>query len=113
MTRILVVEDEHDLRELLSDYLEALGHEVLRAGTAAEARALLRYSPEVGLVDWSLPDARGDHVVSWIRDTSPTCRLVIMTGHGASVTNRLDSDVQVLHKPFRLADVARLIQRFV
>ena len=57
---ILVVEDEPAIQELIAVNLEHAGHRVQRAGTAAEADALIReIKPDLILLDWMLPDAAG------------------------------------------------------
>jgi two-component system phosphate regulon response regulator PhoB len=57
---ILVVEDEPAIQELIAVNLEHAGHRVQRAGTAAEADALIReIKPDLILLDWMLPDVAG------------------------------------------------------
>jgi two-component system phosphate regulon response regulator PhoB len=58
--RILVVEDETAIRDMLVFSLGRAGYEVLGAGTAREARtAIANCQPDVILMDWMLPDVSG------------------------------------------------------
>jgi two-component system phosphate regulon response regulator PhoB len=58
--RILVVEDETAIRDMLVFNLGRAGYEVLGAGTAREARsAIANRQPDVILMDWMLPDVSG------------------------------------------------------
>jgi DNA-binding response OmpR family regulator len=57
MARLLVVEDDRNLRDALAETLEDEGHDVRRAATLAEARAALKdASPDVLVLDLMLPD---------------------------------------------------------
>jgi two-component system, OmpR family, phosphate regulon response regulator PhoB len=58
--KVLVVEDEPAIQELIAVNLEHAGHRVLRAATAPEAQALIRQAlPDVVLLDWMLPGTPG------------------------------------------------------
>ena len=59
MAVVLVVEDEEQVRVLAESYLEEHGHQVLSAGTAAGALAILHRSPAVDLLFTDL-DLKGD-----------------------------------------------------
>ncbi|MGD2111827.1 MAG: phosphate regulon transcriptional regulator PhoB [Gammaproteobacteria bacterium] len=65
MSSILIVEDEVDLREMLSETLEQAGYTTYSAGNIGEARKLLeRHLPDLVLLDWMLPDTTG---LNWLR----------------------------------------------
>ena len=66
--KVLVVEDEAKLRDLLRLYFEREGMLVLSTGSGAEAIALAREtSPDVMLLDLGLPDVRGEDVAKEVR----------------------------------------------
>lgn len=76
MARLLLVEDEPDLLDLLSLFLEDAGHEVLRAATGREGARLLREGhPDVVLLDLTLPDMDGWSVLDAVR-SDPTAGAV-------------------------------------
>jgi DNA-binding response OmpR family regulator len=72
--RVLVVDDEPEIRRVLRAYLEAEGHAVVEAGTGAEAlrRALATdgSAPDVVLLDIGLPDLDGLEVLRTLRRSS-------------------------------------------
>ena len=72
--RVLVVDDEREIRTVLRAYLEAEGHVVLEAGTGAEAlrRALATdgSAPDLVLLDIGLPDLDGLEVLRTLRRSS-------------------------------------------
>ena len=61
MSRILVVDDDPNLRELVSIRLQKVGHRVLTAGSAGEALALVdqRGAPDVVVLDVTMPGMSG------------------------------------------------------
>jgi len=80
-TRLLLVEDEPDLRDALAEYLEASGFSVLVAGNAEEAyRAAQDQLPAVILSDLSLPDARGEAFLEEFHKRYPACLLFVHSG---------------------------------
>src|SRR6185503_5699030 len=85
--RILVVEDNADIRETLRMVLELWGHEVLLAATGNEGLAMaLQERPDVALIDIGLPGMSGYEVAVQIRartrEEPKRLRMVAMTGYG-------------------------------
>ena len=67
-TRIVVVDDEPDLRLLLEDYLGAQGLAVRTAGSGAELDALLRAEPaDLLILDVNMPNEDGFELIKRIR----------------------------------------------
>jgi PAS domain S-box-containing protein len=82
--RVLIVEDNDDVREMLKMLLEQEGHEVFEAADGTDGvRAAARVKPDVALVDLGLPILDGYEVARFIRrqDYQPQ-RLVALTGYG-------------------------------
>ncbi|MEO7775588.1 MAG: response regulator [Steroidobacteraceae bacterium] len=78
MFRVLVVEDDADIREVLRTLLESAGFRVELAGTAA--RALIEAQanrPDAVLVDLGLPDRDGQRLIRDIREFAPVPILVL------------------------------------
>ena len=70
--RILIVDDEPDIRRLLGDALEAHGYVIETAADAAEAvRKGGLFLPDLVLLDIMLPDADGFNVYERLRATAP------------------------------------------
>jgi two-component system KDP operon response regulator KdpE len=78
MFRILVVEDDQDLRDVLRALLEAESYRVVEAETAARALIEARSNkPDVVLVDLGLPDRDGQTVIREIREFAPVPIIVL------------------------------------
>ena len=78
MFRILVVEDDVGLRQVLRALLEAEGYRVVEAETAARALVEARsHKPDAVLADLGLPDRDGQVVIRRIREFSPVPIIVL------------------------------------
>lgn len=108
MARILVVDDEAQIRRFLRISLGANGHSVAEAETGAEAVALVRADPpDLVILDLGLPDMDGQEVVSAIREDSavPILVLSVRAGEGDKV-EALDRGAEdYVAKPFGIAEL--------
>ena len=83
MSKILVVDDEVQIRTLLSRMLELEGYEVGQAGDCRTALKQLEFqSPDVVLCDVFLPDGNGVDLVSSVKKTAPNVEIILLTAHG-------------------------------
>jgi DNA-binding response OmpR family regulator len=114
--RLLIVDDEPDIRSMLGEYLSALGYEVAVVETGRQALDLCACDGAVfdaALVDWTLPGIDGPDVMLQIRMLQPTCRIFAITGHadqvvsGSAVGNLV---LEVFRKPFSLRALATRLQ---
>jgi two-component system, chemotaxis family, CheB/CheR fusion protein len=84
-TRLLLVEDQHDIRELLFDILTDAGMVVHTAADGEQAmRAIDEHQPHIALVDLGLPGMSGLEMASRVRAKLPPerLRLIALTGFG-------------------------------
>jgi two-component system, NtrC family, nitrogen regulation response regulator NtrX len=86
--RILVVDDEADIRRLLQEILREEGFEVEAAANATEAREVRsRQLPDLILLDIWMPDTDGISLLrEWSADPAEACPVVMMSGHGSVET---------------------------
>ena len=114
--RVLLVDDEPAVRDLLAHCLEIEGYEAVVAGTGQEAIDIIsRSSAAIDAVvsDLNLPDIHGSHVVDESRRWIPNAGIVVISG--ASEASLADSRLTVptLMKPFSLADFKRAVRAAV
>lgn len=84
-TRVLVVDDEADIRELLDLTLARMGLQTACAGSLAEARALLAGQRfQLCLTDMRLPDGLGLELVRHIAESVPDLPVAVITAHGSA-----------------------------
>lgn len=83
--RILVVDDEPDIRRLVCEILEDEGYQVSSAEDANTARTLkLSVQPNLILLDIWMPDTDGITLLKeWAAEDSQLCPVIMMSGHGS------------------------------
>jgi two-component system response regulator PilR (NtrC family) len=111
--RALVVDDEPDIRELLSITLERMNLDVTTADTIAAATRELRANPfDLCLTDMRLPDGDGLSLVEWIQTHKPQTPVAVITAHGnveTAVRALKLGAFDFISKPLDVAALRRLI----
>jgi PAS domain S-box-containing protein len=97
--RIVLVEDEDEIRDATAALLRHLGHEVLEAVDAEQALGIISPASDVLITDVQLPGMSGDLLAAQARVLAPGIRIVFATGKG-EVNNW--PDAVVLRKPYDL-----------
>lgn len=83
MSKILIVDDEVQIRTLLSRMMELEGYEVCQAGDCRAAlKQLELQNPDIALCDVFLPDGNGVDLVLSIKKTAPNVEVILLTAHG-------------------------------
>ena len=114
--KILVVDDESDIRRLLQEILSEEGYEVDVAADAGQARAArARATHDLVLLDIWMPDTDGITLLrEWSAEPGNGCPVVIMSGHGTVETaveaTRLGA-YDFVEKPLSLAKLLRTVER--
>jgi signal transduction histidine kinase/ActR/RegA family two-component response regulator len=109
---ILVVDDEPEVRTVLSDALVELGHHVTTASDGTEAVRLLESARfDLVMLDFAMPGMNGAQVAEAARRIRPEQKLVFVTGYAdTGAIEGAARDAPILRKPFRSGDVARAVQ---
>ena len=83
MAKILIIDDEEQLRKLLARIIALEGYEVAEAADCAGGlRMLRRYEPDVVLCDVKLPDGNGVEMVERIKQAMPSAEVILLTAYG-------------------------------
>ncbi|MFL6337327.1 MAG: ATP-binding protein [Pyrinomonadaceae bacterium] len=111
--RILVVDDEDYVRELLADILEREGCKVSLAGEGREALRLFDSAEyDAVFTDVGLPGMSGWEVARAVRERDEHVALAVITGWGDTVTPEEQSEAQadwIVPKPFTVERIAGLV----
>jgi len=82
MQRILVVDDDKDMRLLLTRFLTKNGYETYNADSGASAIAWLKdHTPDLVLCDYRLDDMTGTQLLKSIKEQHPSAGVIIITGY--------------------------------
>ncbi|MFI3217725.1 MAG: sigma-54 dependent transcriptional regulator [Methylococcales bacterium] len=116
LPRILVVDDEPDIRRLVSEILEDEGYSVAMAENASTARQLKESTkPHLILLDIWMPDTDGITLLKeWVAEDALLCPVVMMSGHGsveAAVEATRLGAYDFLEKPLSLAKLLLIVAR--
>ena len=83
MAKILIIDDEEQLRKLLARIIALEGYEVAEAPDCASGmKTLRRYDPDVVLCDVKLPDGNGVDMVARIKEAAPSAEVILLTAYG-------------------------------
>ncbi|MCW3993272.1 MAG: response regulator [Candidatus Bathyarchaeota archaeon] len=112
--RILIVDDDEDIRKVLTTILEDEGYTVESVGTAKKAIAKTgKKFYNLALIDIRLPDMEGIELLTRMKDTTPKMRKIIVTGYptlqnAVEAVNR-GADAYTI-KPFDMKKTLRTIK---
>ena len=111
--QLLVVDDEHEITDLLDDHLRACGYavEVAHDGLQALQVAAAR-RPDAVLLDITMPGLDGEQVLARLRALDPTVVVVMLTGNDdEALARRLlrAGAFDYVPKPFRLEVLERVV----
>ncbi len=114
MTDLYYIEDDPDIAGVVKEYLEQKDFKVTVCGTLEQARQALRIRvPTLVLLDWSMPDGRGDSLCRWIRDRWKELPVIFLTVRGDScdiVSGFRNGADDYVVKPFALEVLYSRIQ---
>jgi len=113
--KILIIDDENDLRDMMKEVLEGEGYQVFCASNGAAGIQLNEaMNPDVILLDLNMPAMDGIETLRNIRNTDSNVDVVILTGYGCPDTIRDAADLNVseyLSKPFENKELLSIIGR--
>jgi two-component system, NtrC family, nitrogen regulation response regulator NtrX len=117
MTDILIVDDERDIRELISDILRDEGYETRTAGNSDDCMAAINVTPPALMIlDIWLKDSRMDgiDILKTVRRDNPDVPVVIISGHGnieIAVAAIKQGAYDFIEKPFNIDQLMVVIGR--
>jgi two-component system, response regulator, stage 0 sporulation protein F len=113
--RVLVVDDDAEMRALIAEELRHDGYDVNEAGDGAEAVLAVRAARyDVILMDKNMPGPSGLDLLPGFRRTCPQSQIIMMTGFGdvPSYVEALEKGaVEYLFKPFRMEEMKAAVRR--
>lgn len=98
MARILAVDDDVKIRDLLDTLLRRKGHQVLTAEHGQKGIDVFRRErPDITILDLEMPNMNGIEVLRQIRQIDPQAPVIILTGAGTEAFEKQARDLGVTH----------------
>ncbi len=113
--RLLIVDDELFVRELLQEMCASLGYDACKVGDRSQLEAALaRYDFAAAIVDLRLTDCHGLELIAYLREKAPDLAIILMTGYPTCddliAAMRLGVGDCIV-KPFRRREIESIVKR--
>lgn len=118
MAKILVVDDEDNIRFVIKEILEQDHHEVTEARTGSEALKIFEQKPaELVITDLVMPDKNGIDLILELKNRYPNVRILAISG-GGGLNGRFDyipiaeliGARSVMRKPFNIVELRETVK---
>jgi CheY-like chemotaxis protein len=114
--RILLIEDDEEVREMLIDYLSFLGYGVAFASDGLEGLKKIKTEEyDLVITDLAMPYVSGIGIISVIKRDHPHVPVIAVTGYGhfaEELAQEKKAD-RILSKPFEIQDLRTTIEAFL
>jgi CheY-like chemotaxis protein len=110
---VLLIDDDNDLRSVVSAALASLGYHVTEAVDGPSGlRALEDSKPDVLVVDFAMPGVNGAEVAKKARDRWPGLPVVLASGYAdtMAIQDAMGEDAKLLKKPFRIDELLQAVE---
>ena len=116
MKRIIVIDDDQTIRDVLRDYLQELGYRVILAADGLEGMVKIKQERyDLIILDIRMPYVSGIGLIKIAREIKPDIPVICMTGYGIS-PEKIAAEEQVdliLSKPFELKTLSQAINKLL
>lgn len=113
---ILIVDDDPDVRNLVSDFIDMLGYRTMTADSGRSALEILIRHNDIALLvsDVVMPGMNGFQLSEQVRKTRPELPILLMSGYADyAKLNSGSLGVALIEKPFRLDDIEPVLGRLL
>jgi PAS domain S-box-containing protein len=115
--RVLVVDDNEDVRDVIVAYLDVLGYRALQAASGQDALELLEGgvgSVDLLMADYAMPGMSGTELARAVRGKWPELPVIVITGYADATgfDDQFDQAI-LLRKPFRINELGTAIEHAV
>ena len=117
MARVLVIDDDPDILNIIVTILETNGHEVLRAGSGEEGITLLDSKGcDIVLTDLVMPGMDGMQVLDHVVNNHPDTKCIILTGYG-TIKNSVEAikkgAFDYITKPISASEILVVVEKAI
>jgi CheY-like chemotaxis protein len=109
--KILIVDDDLEVRSMITEQTRRLGHQTLSAADGLSALLLLKDNNDIDIIitDYRMPVLGGSDWIKLLRHYHPGIPLIIASAYGF-IAEKLDKNVFFLRKPFSLHELQKALE---
>jgi CheY-like chemotaxis protein len=113
--KVLLVDDDPDVREVIAAYLSELGYEVHAAAEGEHAITLLgELTPDIVIIDFAMPGMSGAETARKVLEQYAGIPILFISGFADSAAlEKAVGAAPLLHKPFRPAELAEVVRSMI
>lgn len=110
--KLLLVDDDADVRAIVSQVLTELGYSVREAdGAQAALAALSGFTPDLLIVDFAMPNMNGADLVTTVRVRNSRLKILFVSGYtDSALLETAVGNAVLLRKPFRPSELAAAVR---
>jgi two-component system response regulator AtoC len=116
-SRILIIEDDEEMRSLLEDFLKEEGFETNSVGNGSEAfRILVREIFDIVITDIRMPGLTGLDIIPGVRKLQPETNIIVITAFGSEEVHQKSIERganSYLEKPLRFHELRRMVHELL
>lgn len=120
MARVLIIDDEEQVRKMIREVLEGAGHEVVEASNGREGMKLYEANPtDVVITDLVMPEQEGLETITKLRRRFPAAKIIAISG----AQQKLDLDLlyvaeklgalRTMEKPFDVRKLLAIVEELL
>ncbi len=117
MVKILIMDDEPGLRNIVYNIVKPLGHPVFTSEDGHQALEVAkRENPDIALLDVRVPDMDGLEVLAELRKINPNIKAIMLSGFGdveSAVFALKQGAFDYISKPFKVDDVIKTVNKAI
>nr|WP_289037770.1 response regulator [uncultured Allobacillus sp.] len=114
-TTLFIIDDEKGIRMMLKEVFKRSGYNVFTYSNPLDAKvAINEKKPAIILVDYRIPEMKGDQFVHEIREEGWRIPVILMTGTDKEEMHnivRTGEIVEIIEKPFNIADIVQIVEK--
>jgi CheY-like chemotaxis protein len=110
--KLLLVDDDSDVRDIVSRVLTELGYNVRESATGEEGlAALAEFDPDLLVIDFAMPNMNGAEIAAAARAQKGGLKILFLSGYADTAALEIAvGRTPLLHKPFRPAELAAAVR---
>ena len=112
--KILIIDDQPEILEILSEVIEILGHEVYAITSGKDLDSIFStHDIDIVISDYQMPDMTGYEIAEVIKEKYPSVKVYIVSGYHSVLSSEKMSKYGVcglLDKPFKMDELEKILK---